>query len=228
MTSFYNRQHRKTRKDSLAEKLFDLPRLYRLKIDFVTAFAKCLRPIVYRYPVNVADEFIQNTPPSSLVFEIGSGEGYVYSLFKSHGLSLGSFTGSDISEKMVDYCRSKYPECQWLHLTQLPYPLKNDSFDVVIICGVLHHLNDMDTLRELVMEAVRVGGMVLLYEPLQSSNLFLKAIKRVYWKITDGGKYYLTLEEYHRLFESAGAKVIWEKYTVPLHQVYFAKLSKAA
>jgi ubiquinone/menaquinone biosynthesis C-methylase UbiE len=159
------------------------------------------------------------------VFEIGCGDGKLYQRLKGYHNNL-KYTGTDISKNMIEYCRNKFPDATWQHYDLLPYPYPDKCFDFCIIENILHHLNDYEAICSLIKEALRIANRVVFFEPLQSDSKFLQFWKSIYWRITDGGKFYFTYSEFHDLFKNTGAKLHWEKLTEPLHQLYSCEISR--
>jgi hypothetical protein len=77
-------------------------------------------------------------------------------------------------------------------------------------------------------EAGRIARTVALFEPLQSENAVLAAIKRLYWGLTDGGHEYPRLAAYRSLFVRAGVRIAWERFSSPLRHFYGALLCREA
>jgi len=92
------------------------------------------------------------------VLEIGSGEGHIVEYVKNIKTEL-NFIASDIDFALVRESRLRVPIVDWVvcYGEQLPFP--SESFDLVLACEVLEHLNH----PELVMQEIkRVGRRWLL------------------------------------------------------------------
>jgi len=201
------------------EGLFNFPRLYRLKMWIVNNVFKFIEPHVMKNQFRFEDVLQKIIPQNSSVFEIGCGDGILYQKLVSLNKNI-TYIGSDINDSMIKFCKSKFPEADWYTFDSLPYPFPDNYFDFCIIENVLHHLNSYETICGLLKEAMRIGRRVVFFEPLQSDNILLRALKSLYWSITDGGKFYFTHSEFHTLFKDTGARLKWEKTTEPLHQIY--------
>jgi len=198
--------------------------VYRLKSSIVGSTANVLSAVWFR---NYFDpiEKLAATIEGRKIFEIGSGDGHLYRRLRENVDKL-HYTGSDINAHMIEHCRSRYPEVEWLHLDELPYPFEDKAFDIVIIWNVIHHLNRYRDVIGLLNEALRIGSQVILFEPAQSNPQLLRQIKSVYWQITDGGRFYFTHSEWRDVFEKVDAKVTWDIVSEPLNQVYMAEIRK--
>lgn len=221
----------KGKSDNLLEKVFNLPRLYQatqMSKKAIFMFIRNLWWKNYQDPINIFVnlDFFKGQEKLS-IFEIGSGSGiFLDALNKNKQIKPFSFTGSDININMVNFCRLKFPESQWEILDTIPYNFKDKSFDAVVIWNVLHHLNSYKDIEEVLNEALRIGRRVIIFEPLQSKNKALKNLKLFYWKVTDGGKYYFMIEDFHKLYKKHNITPVIEHASEPLNQVYYAVLKK--
>lgn len=75
--------------------------------------------------------------PGSQVLEIGSGPGHIADLFVKAGASV---TGVDISSKMVEVARGRYPEIEFRQADAEHLPFETNMFDAVVANFVVHHL----------------------------------------------------------------------------------------
>lgn len=211
--------------DGFMEKIFNFPRLYRLKLWIVNRTFQLIQPVIVNNYFTFNEVLHNILPERSSVFEIGCGDGNLYQGLIS-GCNNLKYIGSDINKSMVDHCKTQYPNANWLSHNSLPYPYPDDYFDFCIIENVLHHLNSFEEVCNMLIETLRIGKRVVFYEPIQSDNRFLYLIKSLYWRITDGGKFYFTYSEFQDLFKTVGAILKWEKVTKPLHQIYCCEISR--
>ena len=209
-----------------AEALFNFPRAYRWKFKLTGALLALVRPVLFKTMVRDEDLFrCAEIPAGSRICEIGCGDGENYR--KIEGIASGTrYTGIDINPAMIEHCRSRHPEHQWL-VASVPYPFADDSFDYCIIVNVLHHLNDPSEIRSMLREARRISKNILLFEPLQSEQALLYHIKQLYWALTDGGSHYSRLHEFRELFEAVDLRPDWERFSSPLRHFYAARLTRA-
>ena len=212
--------HNKTTANrTVMDRIFDFPLVYRIKITLIKVFLRPISLLLIRNKFSEEDVILRNIPSGSRVYEIGCGDGNGLRLFKGANLNV-DYTASDYNTHMVDYCRQHYPEANFEYYSGGPYPHEDQSFDFVVIRHVLHHIPNRDDIVLTVRESLRIGKTLVLIEPLQSDGKLLAAIKSIYWRITDGGVNYMTLDELHQVWKDAGASVTWEVWTQPLHQAY--------
>ena len=208
-----------------AEKLFDFPVVYRAKFFFTGLIFRLVKPVMFRTHFTLEEVLLQNIPGGTSVLEIGCGDGANFRLLAAREGGVGRFCGVDVNPHMVEYCRSRHPEARWLVAARPPYTDAGERFDRVVIINVLHHLDDRPAIVGILREAARLGTEIVLFEPLQSENPLLHALKRFYWLVTDGGNLYLRHHEFKSLFAEAGLVVKWEAMSAPLRHFYAARLT---
>ncbi len=98
------------------------------------------------------------------VLEIGCGSGYGAYLLNQ--LQPKSYIGLDVMIEQVELARRNYPQFQFLiqdaeDLSQF----KNESKDVVIIFGVLHHIPNWRKAIDEIRRVLKPNGSLFLEEP---------------------------------------------------------------
>jgi len=105
------------------------------------------------------------------VLEVGCGTGvfttYIFDVYKD-------LTGIDISESLIEVGRQRFPgvslQLQDIHKTTFP----DETFDLILGCNVLHHLDWDIALREM-NRILRPGGQIRFSEPnLANPQVFLQ------------------------------------------------------
>jgi len=93
------------------------------------------------------------------MLDIGIGTGLASMQFAKVGLKV---YGLDSSQDMLAVCRSKSfaKELKQYDITREPLPYKDNCFDHVVCCGVLHFVNDLNKLFSEVKRVIRRGGIV--------------------------------------------------------------------
>jgi ubiquinone/menaquinone biosynthesis C-methylase UbiE len=74
---------------------------------------------------------------------------------------------------------------------------KDKEFDIVAFNYVLHHSSNLEMT---IAEAKRVAKIIVFCECRAWERQPLKAFSKAYWKLTDGGCNYLSLDEWKRRF----------------------------
>ena len=129
------------------------------------------------------------------VLEIGCGAGsFLASLHKDYGCSC---VGIDVSDEMIRFASSTNPGPTYRVMDSSKLEFEDNAFDVIVFNYVLHHVRD---LAATIAEAKRVGRKIVFYECCAWERQPAKFISRLYWKVTDGGFQYLTLNEWRSRF----------------------------
>jgi SAM-dependent methyltransferase len=121
-------------------------------------------PSVQKYFVDVVRPFIGK---DDLVLDFGAGPGSFLIPIAAHCRGI---VGAEISARFVQEGQSILDELQiknakLIHIDPDELPFENESFDVLMMIDVIHHLEDI---RVSLTEAFRVlkpGGRVIVYEP---------------------------------------------------------------
>jgi len=98
------------------------------------------------------------------VLEIGCGSGYGAYLLNQ--LQPKSYVGLDLMEQQIELARRKYPQFNFLvqDATDLS-KITDESKDVVIIFGVLHHIPAWRKVIDEITRLLKRGGEFFLEEP---------------------------------------------------------------
>lgn len=131
------------------------------------------------------------------VLEIGCGQGrLVAGLMRSYGCEC---VGIDVSRQMIAAARrhNPGPDYRVMHSARLAFA--DREFDFVLFNYVLHHV---DALDPTIKEAKRVGKHVIFWESCACDRQPFKALSQLYWKLTDGGYRYCSLDEWKDRFDA--------------------------
>jgi len=84
------------------------------------------------------------------LLEVGCGSGLICHCLLAHGFPKLKYSGGDVSEKMLELARKRYPEISFRNLDIFDLDLEDRSIDNVICIHVLQHLPHYeDAVREL-------------------------------------------------------------------------------
>ena len=117
--------------------------------------------------------------PKGRVLDFGCGSGRWVESLSGFG---EEYVGVDISDEMVEICRSRYPGKRFETMDQMSIPCPSDYFDVAFSIAVIHH-NSLEDQESLILELSRVlkpGGMLFLFE-----SVGLEAINREFPRPVD-------------------------------------------
>jgi SAM-dependent methyltransferase len=92
------------------------------------------------------------------VVDVGCGHALLYPAIKRLGLS---YTGADISMQLLERARAKYPEAEFILSSAESLPLTIGPQDIVVLNGVVHHLDDT-TLSKLLSDCQNCLGLIVL------------------------------------------------------------------
>lgn len=99
----------------------------------------------------------QHIQPGQSVLDIGIGTGLGSVLFRKAGLKV---FGMDVSQEMLDACRSKgFDDLTQHDLTLRPYPYGSNSLDLAVCVGVLNFFSDLSAVFGETARLLRKGGL---------------------------------------------------------------------
>jgi tRNA (uracil-5-)-methyltransferase TRM9 len=96
------------------------------------------------------------------VLDLGCGNGRFIELFRNRNID---YIGIDISQKMIEIARQKFPDGNFQIFDGLAIPFPDNYFDVIFCIAVLHHIPGSQLRQEFLTEARRVlkqGGKLIL------------------------------------------------------------------
>jgi ubiquinone/menaquinone biosynthesis C-methylase UbiE len=136
------------------------------------------------------------SPLPSTILDVGCGTGALAGYFPSE-----SYLGIDCSQTYVSAAQKKHSQHRFAVADATLLPLSDCSFDGVVICGVLHHLNNETTQKVLaeVARVLRPGGRFVVWEDIparRSWNLVGHLIHAL-----DVGQFIRYPQEYRSLLE---------------------------
>jgi ubiquinone/menaquinone biosynthesis C-methylase UbiE len=96
------------------------------------------------------------------VADLGCGSGIFTSLLNARGYQA---EGLDISPKLLQLARMKYPQIEFLEgdVEALPFP--PESFDGILLSGIVHHLPDPGKCAAEVYRVLKPGGRFVAFDP---------------------------------------------------------------
>jgi SAM-dependent methyltransferase len=112
----------------------------------------------------LVDAFVRlsGLAPGARVADLGCGSGVFTALLEGAGYNC---TGLDISAKLIEVGRRKYPGIEFVvgDIESLPFP--DGSFDGVLLGGVVHHFPDPSRCAAEVLRVLRPGGRFVAFDP---------------------------------------------------------------
>jgi predicted TPR repeat methyltransferase len=97
------------------------------------------------------------TQPDQRLLDAGIGSGLSAILFAKAGLIVDGF---DFSPAMLEVCRRKNiaRELKQHDLQQIPWPYPEMHYDILVCCGVMHFISDLEGIFGEARRALRPGG----------------------------------------------------------------------
>lgn len=114
--------------------------------------------------VDILQDFEKNS--SLKVLDVGCGDGTT-AMFFAKLFPLWMVTGVDVSVQSIAEAQKKQlPNCTFLAYDGFSLPFENNSFDMVFIAGVLHHVSHHlhNQLLTNMQQCLKAGGRLYLFE----------------------------------------------------------------
>lgn len=126
------------------------------------------------YSTEQISSFLGLLPDNPKVLDAGCGSGRDVFFMHTAGAQV---TGIDLSQSMISYASSKYPDLKFVHGDILQMPFPNDSYDGIWAHGVLFHLETLEEVKAAFSEFDRVlknGGILHVLVKLQKDSQKVK------------------------------------------------------
>jgi ubiquinone/menaquinone biosynthesis C-methylase UbiE len=138
----------------------------KAEIDFFDKFGVQLDYDVFdeKGYKRIIDEFLQyfTITPGMKVLDFGCGTGAFTARFSSFPFEL---YGIDISSECIRYASKKYPTINFKTGDVEHTGFENDTFDIVLMSGLLHHFPDFFRVVSEAKRILKPGGKILAYDP---------------------------------------------------------------
>ena len=108
---------------------------------------------------NIFRDFIKN---GDKILDVGCGNGRLLEILKDKKVN---YTGVDVSEKLLEIAKKKYPQNEFLVANNLNLPFLDNNFDKVFSVAVLHTIPSEDLRKKAISELKRVlkpGGLLFI------------------------------------------------------------------
>jgi ubiquinone/menaquinone biosynthesis C-methylase UbiE len=79
-------------------------------------------------------------------------------------------TGIDISDKQLDTCRRKLPDCEFKHMNAENLQFNDHSFDCIICVEAAFHFHTREDFLREAKRTLKLGGILILSDALISSE----------------------------------------------------------
>ncbi|HEU4932454.1 MAG TPA: class I SAM-dependent methyltransferase [Pyrinomonadaceae bacterium] len=154
---------------------------------------------------DMALEVASVLPPRADVLDVGCGNGFIAHHLQS---MLGkTVVGLDVGTNTAD-ARINYLPYDGRH-----FPVRDDSFDAVLLCYVLHHAQDPVLVLNEVTRVLRDGGLAIIYEDIPAI-WWDRAVCWTHdrqWRSRTGPCTFQREQDWRRTFSLAGFDVVKER-----------------
>jgi ubiquinone/menaquinone biosynthesis C-methylase UbiE len=160
---------------------------------------------VFSEPSENIDEFLELLPTKSKILDVGCGNGVDCIYVKNKGYDV---VGVDMSEKMLDIARSKYPEIDFRLGDMRKLEFDKNEFDGIIAACSLIHIPKRDipsTLNQFAGFLKHGGAVYILLQSGKSEELFVnepfKPDEKLFVNV-------ISSDEIERLLQDAGFEIV--------------------
>lgn len=185
--------------------------------------------ITRKYPWKEFADFKEYIKKENNILDLGCGNGRLIDFLKDFDIK---YTGTDISDKLVEVAKENYPKNNFIIGDFLKLPFGKETFDTVFSIASFHHIPSTELRLESLEEIKRVlkkdGYLLITVWNLLDQEKYSEYIKKeedeydvgdslIPWKNENGkviaDRYYhaFTIEESEELFKKAGFEIIESK-----------------
>jgi ubiquinone/menaquinone biosynthesis C-methylase UbiE len=105
---------------------------------------------------------LSGLPRGARVADLGCGSGVFTALLRRYGFDS---VGVDISPKLLAVGRRKHPDLELIEGDVENLPFESESFDGVLLSGLVHHFPDPRRLAREVMRILKSDGRFVAFDP---------------------------------------------------------------
>src|SRR5262245_33116279 len=153
---------------------------------------------------DMALEIAQMIPYGSKVLDVGCGNGFI-----AHHLS------ALLSEEVVgiDVMKPAETPIHYRLYDGRQFPLRDNSFDAVLLCYVLHHSQDIHAMLNEVRRVLCCEGVAIIYEDIPRTwwDKGVCWIHNMKWKSRTGPCNFLDESEWHKIFKDNDFEVVSDR-----------------
>lgn len=140
------------------------------------------KPSVRRYFLHIIRKYVDK---NDVILDLGCGPG---AFLAAVAPLCRQIVGVDISNRFTQSCRhlishQQLTNAQAVHIGTAGLPFADDSFDVLLMVDVIHHLENRAAALQEALRVLKPGGRLLVYEPNKLSPVvaFLHLVDRNEW-----------------------------------------------
>jgi len=143
-------------------------------------------------------------PAGQRWIDVGCGNGYIaHHLSAMLGAAVVGIDLGDTTEAPIDYRRFNGSH----------FPVVDQSFDAILLCYVLHHVQNLDVVIGELRRVLRDGGRAVIYEDIPETrwDRLVCAIHNRKWRNRTGPCTFHSKSEWRTLFTSAEFEIVSER-----------------
>jgi cyclopropane fatty-acyl-phospholipid synthase-like methyltransferase len=160
----------------------------------------------------LVDQYIQ-PEDGARILDIGCGPGTLVPYLPQSG-----YLGFDLSSEYIEVARRRFPKARFVCERVSRFSVSQQSFDVVIAIGIIHHLDDAEAtqLFQIAYEALRFGGKLVTVDGVFTNDQSAAAR----WLLArDRGEHVRSEQEYVKIasnvFKNVKASVRHDLLRIP-------------
>lgn len=117
------------------------------------------------------------------ILEIGCGAGFSAQYLRGY---YRTYTGLDYSRELIQHARERFESDDTHFLAENFHDYESTNrYDIIIMIGVLHHMNDKQSVLRKCLSLLKPGGSLVANEP-QPDNPFIHFMRRVRARVDSG------------------------------------------
>lgn len=169
----------------------------------------------------MALEIARFLPRHSRVLDVGCGNGYI-----AHHLS--ALLGSSVVG--IDLAPNAEAPIKYRQFDSVTFPVASESVDAILLCYVLHHVQDMRSVMSELRRVLRPAGVVVVYEDIPETwwDRGICAIHDRMWRNRTGKCQFRAIHEWNALFGGDGFATInqrrlsrWRNLAHPVRRNFY-------
>jgi SAM-dependent methyltransferase len=170
---------------------------------------------------DMALEVVNVLPPRANVLDVGCGNGFIAHHLQS--MLRTTVVGLDVG-------RDTDARINYLPYDGRHFPVKDQSFDAVLLCYVLHHAHDPQLVLNEVSRVLREGGLAIIYEDMPAlwwDRMVCWTHDRQ-WRGRTGPCTFHAEHDWRRIFSLSGFEVVkerplsrWRNLAHPVSRTFF-------
>lgn len=182
----------------------------------------------------VFEKWKRTVRPGMRILDVGCAQGRSAFAFADLPVSIVAF---DISKAMIVQANARFRRARpraamtFLVADATTFPFENETFDVVVLYGVLHHLADPAAAAAEIVRVLKPGGVYFGLENHASPlRLFFDLLQKVFpiWYEKAGAKPLMSRSDFRRWFRRTGLRLDMTTCTfLPPHLVNLLPVSSA-